>query len=256
MPSILLVDDDVDSVSAVARAIARPNRSIETAKHGEEALLKIADHKPDLVITDVIMPRMNGWSLVRRLRATHETSFIPVIFMTSMDAPRDRIRGFRIGADDYVTKPVDLDELELRVDNALHHTRDGRHMPRVMELTGDLASFGLSTPLTMLELHRKSGVLTVEHGAEHAEVTIKDGNVANTEIIERPGMPPIDCLCELLTWTTGRFAFAERTVDVVESPLTTTALLLEAAQRLDEGSTPGSRPRAAAPPCARPARRC
>jgi CheY-like chemotaxis protein len=209
------------------------------------------------VVTDVIMPRMNGWSLVRRLRSTHETSFIPVIFMTSMAAPRDRIRGFRIGADDYVTKPVDLDELELRVENVLHHTRESRHMPHVMELTGDLASFGLSTPLTMLELHKKTGVLTVERGAERAEVTIKDGNVANAELIDLPALPPIDCLCELLSWTTGRFAFEERDVSAPECPLTTTALLLEAAQRLDEdGLTPGFPQRGSARPYERSARRC
>ncbi len=256
MPSILLVDDDLDMIACVARALARPQRTIDVAGHGEEALERIGVHKPDLVITDVIMPRMNGWSLVRRLRSSHETSFIPVIFMTSMDSPNDRIRGFRIGADDYVTKPVELDELELRVENVLHRTRERRHLPPV-ELTGDLASFGLATPLTMLELHKKSGVLAVERGYARAEVTIKDGNVANAELTGVPTMPPIDCLCELLTWTSGRFSFVERSIETEESPLTTTALLLEAAQRLDEdGLTLESPLRGPAPPYAQHARRC
>ncbi len=126
MPHILFVDDDPSVRSVIARALHRPQRTIEVAKHGEEALARGARNKPNLIVTDVVMPRMNGWAFVRRLRASPETAFIPVIFVTGLSSPTDRIRGFRIGADDYIAKPVDLDELELRVENVLHRARVAR----------------------------------------------------------------------------------------------------------------------------------
>jgi len=236
MPSILFVDDDPKVRSIVVRALRRPQRSIEAAQHGEDALARVAKSKPDLIITDVIMPRMNGWALVRRLRATPATAFIPVIFMTGLDSPTDRIRGFRIGADDYITKPVNLDELELRVENVLHHARGGHEAFRAAGLAGDLSQFGLATPLTILELERKSGVLTVERPAECAELAIKDGRIVYATM-GAGAFTGVACVCELLTWTTGRFSFAERQIDASDGAqigMSTTALLLEAARKMDE----------------------
>ncbi len=236
MPNILFVDDDPKVRSIVVRALHRPQRTIEAALHGEDALARVAKNKPDLIITDVIMPRMNGWALVRHLRAAPATAFIPVIFMTGLDSTTDRIRGFRIGADDYITKPVDLDELELRVENVLHHARGTREALRGAALAGDLSQFGLATPLTLLELERKTGVLTVERPPESAELAVKDGRIVQATLTQankqRTG---VECVCELLTWTTGRFAFAERHVEAGAGlEMSTTAILLEAARKMDE----------------------
>jgi DNA-binding response OmpR family regulator len=231
MPNILLVDDDPTVRAIAADALRRPYRTIHVAVDGEEALEHIAAHKPDLILTDVIMPRMDGWTLVRRLRTTPSTAFIPVIFMTALTTAANRIRGFRIGADDYIPKPLDLDELELRVENVLHHTRSAR---AGAGLTGDLSQFGLATPLTILELEHKSGLLLVDRPPEHALLVVKDGRIVRAELTDHTGCTVVDCVAELLTWSTGRFSFNEQVVNSVDDAQPTTALLIDAARKMDE----------------------
>jgi len=235
MQNILVVDDDPCLRSLVAEVLARPHRTVEVATHGEEAIERIAAKKPHLIITDVVMPRLNGWSFVRRLRATPSTAFIPVIFMTALDEPKFRLRGFRIGADDYITKPIDFDELERRVESVFFRSRsDGRGGAG---LSGDLSQFGLATPLTILELERKTGVLAVAHPPKHAVLVVKDGRIIHAELGDRGRCDVLDCLCVALTWSSGRFSFTEQPVNVKESAADiqpTTALLLDASRKLDE----------------------
>jgi DNA-binding response OmpR family regulator len=229
----LIVDDNPDMRVMVAHALQRPQRTFQTAQHGEDALAYVAHRQPSLIITDVVMPRLNGWALVRQLRATATTAFIPVIFMTGLSSTADRIRGFRIGADDYITKPVDLEELELRVMNVLHRSRGAQGGSG---LVGDLSQFGLATPLTILELERKTGVLTAERPPGRAELAVRGGRIVHAKLVtgERE-LVGIDCMCELLMWSTGRFAFAERDVDSsTNMEMTTSEILLEAARKMDE----------------------
>jgi CheY-like chemotaxis protein len=235
MSKILLVDDSPDVRALVADALRRPQRAIITAAHGEQALELVACGTPDLVITDIVMPRMNGWELVRRLRTTPATALVPVIFMTALTAKTDRIRGFRIGADDYITKPVDIDELVLRVQKVLHHARRARETLRSAGLAGDLSQFGLATTLTILELERKTGLLTVEGPDERAELIVKNGRVVSAKLTGRDDRVGLDCVCEIVTWASGRWSFAERPVDTSDDlQMTTMAILMEAARKLDE----------------------
>jgi DNA-binding response OmpR family regulator len=232
MPNILLVDDDVSLRDLVCQVLSKPHTTVDVATHGEQALAHIATRKPQLIISDVVMPRMNGWSLVRRLRSTPETAFIPVIFMTALDDPKFRLRGFRIGADDFITKPLDLDELERRVENVLFRARADRSHGG---LSGDLSQFGLATPLTILELERKTGVLSVDQPPHHAVLVVKEGRVIHGELARRK-CELLDCVCEVLTWGSGRFSFSEQAVktNAAADVQPTAALLLDAARKLDE----------------------
>lgn len=234
MQNILLVDDDPCVRALVAKVLARPHRSIDVATHGEEAIARVAVRKPHLIITDVVMPRMNGWSFVRRLRAQPSTAFVPVIFMTALDDPKFRLRGFRVGADDFITKPIDVDELERRVESVLVRSRADRGGAG---LSGDLSQFGLATPLTILELERKTGILAVDRPPEHALLVVKDGRIVHAELGDRGPCEVLDCLCATLAWTSGRFSFNEQPVNVKEADADaqpTTALLLDASRKLDE----------------------
>ena len=234
MQNILLVDDDPCARALVAKVLARPHRAIDVATHGEEAIARVAMRKPHLIITDVVMPRMNGWAFVRRLRAQPSTAFIPVIFMTALDDPKFRLRGFRVGADDFITKPLDFDELERRVESVLVRSRADR---AGAGLTGDLSQFGLATPLTILELERKTGLLSVDRPPDHALLVVKDGRVVHAELGDRGACDVLDCLCVTLAWSTGRFSFNEQPVNVTSTVTDfqpTTALLLDASRKLDE----------------------
>ena len=208
MPHILIVDDDRELRPMFAVALARPHRTVEVAAHGEEALQRVKERKPDLILTDVVMPRMNGWAFVRLLRTNPETAFIPVIFVTGLSTDANRIRGFRLGADDYICKPVNPVELELRVENALHHAHDkGKQLREDPAIAGSLAKFGIASVLNLLALERRTGTLAAEQNGCVASVDVRDGRIlrARFEGIDR--LESTECLYALLDWSHGHFAF-------------------------------------------------
>lgn len=231
MHRILVVDDEASSRSIVAAWLRSPEREVEEAADGEEALERIALARPDLVITDVVMPRMNGWTLVRKLRAMPETAPIPVLFVSSLEDRDDRIHGLSLG-DDYVTKPVDLEELELRVNVALK--RAGAKDTAGGGIHGSLRDMTIASVLAALSMERSTGLLTLSGVGVTANLVLREGDVLRARF-DDPPRHGVAVLVSLLRWTDGTFDFDSRAVGGEdELGMTTAALLLEAAQRLDE----------------------
>jgi two-component system, OmpR family, response regulator len=119
---VLVVDDEATIRELLSASLLFAGYEVLSAASGAEALLAAASERPDLVLLDVMMPGWDGWEVVRRLRAAGGPE-IPVIFLTARDAVADRVAGFEIGADDYITKPFSLDELLARVRAVLKRTR-------------------------------------------------------------------------------------------------------------------------------------
>src|SRR5512138_760880 len=146
-PHVLVADDDAWILRMVATVLEKRGYSVETASDGEDALARALARAPDLLITDVMMPRMDGWTLVKALRARPELAALPVIFLTALSSDDDRIRGFRLGADDYVPKPFRFEELDLRVARILRRThgmlQEARDQLGTPGLKGDLGQIGL-----------------------------------------------------------------------------------------------------------------
>src|SRR5439155_13010504 len=92
---------------------------VRTARRGAEAMVRVAEALPDLIISDIRMPGMDGYALVRNLRASPRSRLVPIIFLTAKDDTADRITGFRTGVDAYVTKPFESEELIAIVKNIL-----------------------------------------------------------------------------------------------------------------------------------------
>jgi DNA-binding response OmpR family regulator len=109
---ILIIDDEEDTVYLISMLLEK--RGFETIKayKAEEGLRKAYRHQPDLVLLDIMMPDMDGWEICKRLR---EMSDVPVIFLTARSDVKDVVRGLEMGADDYITKPYENDELVARV---------------------------------------------------------------------------------------------------------------------------------------------
>jgi DNA-binding NarL/FixJ family response regulator len=116
---LLVVDDDPGLLRAVAETLRAEGYEVTTARRGAEALVCIAESLPDLIVSDIRMPGMDGYELVRNLRASARTRLIPVVFLTAKDETADRIAGFRSGVDAYLTKPFEPDELLAVVANIL-----------------------------------------------------------------------------------------------------------------------------------------
>ena len=133
---ILVVEDESAIVDIVCRALRRHGYETESAGDGDAALDKAATLRPDLVILDLMLPKMDGWEVCRRLRAMPETASTPVIMLTARRDERDIIEGLEIGADDYIKKPFSLAELVARVRALLRRTA-GKEAARTIE-DGDL----------------------------------------------------------------------------------------------------------------------
>ena len=108
---LLVVDDDPGLLLAVSETLRAENYDVVTARRGAEAMVRIAESLPDLIISDIRMPGMDGYALVRNLRASPRTRLVPIVFLTAKDETSDRIAGFRSGVDAYITKPFESDEL-------------------------------------------------------------------------------------------------------------------------------------------------
>lgn len=123
---LLIVDDEPNLLRAVAVCLRSEGYDISTARSGRDALVSLAESIPDLIISDVRMPGMDGYALVHRIRSSPRTALIPVIFLTAKDQKQDRIAGFRAGVDAYITKPFEPDELLaviLAIFNRIERTR-------------------------------------------------------------------------------------------------------------------------------------
>lgn len=116
---LLVVDDEAKLLRAVAVTLREEGYEVTTARSGAEALVHFNSSIPDLIISDIRMPGMDGYKLARALRSNPRTDLIPIIFLTAKDEREDRITGFRIGVDAYLTKPFDPEELLAVVSNIL-----------------------------------------------------------------------------------------------------------------------------------------
>lgn len=256
----------------VSSILEKRGYEVETAADGQEAFDKAVANVPDLLITDVMMPKMDGWSLVRALRARPEFNFVPVIFLTALTSDDDRIRGFRLGADDYLPKPFRFEELDLRVSKTVRRRaaveQEARHLiegkgeksstgaaPADAEapdaasssgsaphtaLIGNLHQIGLSVLLTLLEMERKTGVLYISDDSAQrtAEIYLSGGQVVCADMTSDNGdLRDEECIYHLLEWHRGRFEFVLREFEgEVRMIASATQLLMEGAKRIDESA--------------------
>ncbi len=119
---ILIIDDQPLVLTAIARFLEQRGYEVHTAANGEEGLAAAESVHPDLIITDVKMPIMDGWTLVKTLRSRPAFAVLPLIILTDQDSAESRMQGFRLGADDFVSKGTIVEELEVRIARALERT--------------------------------------------------------------------------------------------------------------------------------------
>ncbi len=110
--TVLVIDDDKLTSRVISDQLTRDGYIVYVAPDGQEGLRQMYAHRPDLIILDLMMPKMDGWTTCRRIR---EVSNVPIIMLTARDRPQDIIRGLDEGADEYVTKPFEVDVLVARV---------------------------------------------------------------------------------------------------------------------------------------------
>ena len=139
---ILIADDDPDILQFVRVNLELEGFEVDTAADGREALSKVIEQPPDLVLLDIMMPEMDGLSALRRMRAHPAAANTSVILLTARALPDDRVSGLELGADDYVTKPFDVSELMARVKAVLRRSQAMRDVSPLTGLPGNFRITG------------------------------------------------------------------------------------------------------------------
>ncbi len=116
---LLIVEDDIDIGNMLKIFFAGMDFEVDVAVRGSDALEKTKNVLPHLIVLDIMLPDIDGYEVCRNLRTNMRTSHIPVIFLTQKDERSDKLQGLELGADDYITKPFDIEELKLRVQGAI-----------------------------------------------------------------------------------------------------------------------------------------
>lgn len=154
---ILVIEDERDLLRSLAMALRDAGYAVDTAENGEDGVQRAEEINYDALVLDVMLPKLDGWGVLQRLRRTRKT---PVLMLTARDTLQDRVRGLDTGADDYLVKPFDLAELLARL-RALIRRTAGQATPR-LEIRGvvlDTSSRTVSSAGVPLELTAREYVL-------------------------------------------------------------------------------------------------
>ncbi len=236
---ILMVDDELDNRVMMRYFLESWGYEVELAANGEEALAKVAEQRPALVLLDLEMPVMDGFETCNRLKSDPETETLPVIMFTGLEATSDKVKGIRKGADDYVVKTVDPEEIQARIEMILRRSQRFERPPAPENengsdavLSGSLDDKSFPEAFQLAMAYGESGTLGLKNDQEAGSVFLVDGDVVHAEYGELEGEA---AFYELAVWDKGQFSYnvgtttPKRTIQANGQ-----SLLMEATRRMDE----------------------
>lgn len=233
----LVVDDSSSWRSAVRQALSQYGHRVTEAEHGLDALGKAMREPPDLVLTDVTMPVMDGWKLLRLLRSREATARVPVVFMSTLASERDRIRGYQLGVDDFLAKPMAPGELVARAMRVVMRNRwEGMAEPdESTAMSGDLRQVSLQSLLAFSEAERRTAWIVVQNQHRRAEIGLREGVIVHVHLND-PQAPRalLEKALWVLDWPEGRFTLRDAQVSEGIESVGVQMALMEHARRKDE----------------------
>ena len=156
---VLVVEDEADVAEMIRYSLGKEGYDVRLAGNGTDALRQVKDVRPDVILLDIMVPQLNGWEICRRLKQDRETQAIPVIMVTGRVEEGDKVLGFEMGADDYVTKPFSPRELVARVRAVARRGRTSEDTAgqslRAGDLEIDRQRFEVKMKGRLVELTRK-----------------------------------------------------------------------------------------------------
>lgn len=238
---ILVADDEPYVLMAIREVLLTLPAAVLEAQDGEKALRLTRTKRPDLVILDVKMPRMDGFQVIEALKREASTREIPVMFVSALGSPQEKVRGLALGAEDYMAKPLDPEELKARVQTILRRIRPKE--PELSATSGPLKVADLASLVRRYQEERRTARLLLTRGDERGEVAFADGQIAWAVQGPRQGEAAV---YEMATWPEATYHVdppgpASQMGAEVEKPAE--ALLEEGSRRA--GEIPGLRERLA-----------
>ena len=244
--NLLLVDDSVGVRIELGDALRDRGVRVRVAENGLVAIAAALKRPPDVILSDVEMPVMDGWTFLRMTRARQRLAHIPFVFFTRLTDDLSRLQAYRMGVEEFLPKDTHPDEVLARLHGVIarHKIRPGMSPSAAQAgqgqgLRGDLEHVKLGSLMSFLEAEKRSGRLLLDNGRDQAVLEILDGALAGVENLGNYSHAH-DRVFELLDWPTGHFEF---TAASEESPVKArgeltpmTYLLMEHARRADEAS--------------------
>jgi CheY-like chemotaxis protein len=227
---LLLVERDAKTRRLLKVSLEQAGYVVETARDGVDAVERLEDAAPALVVAATDLPKIDGYGLVRRMKDTPEWSAIPVVFLVESESIEDKIRGLELGVDEYVSKPIFVKELLSRV-QVLLAKRVRQHLStsvadtRVQGQLEDLPTIDL---LESLEGGKQSGIVRIRTGQREGVVFFQDGEIVDARLKRLRGE---EVIFRLLSWTHGTYEVELCDVDIDPIVESSTRALIEAGMR-------------------------
>lgn len=236
---VLVVDDNALILDLVMKGLT-PHCDARAAADGADALLKIVDDPPDLVLCDYRMPGLDGRQLYEKLRARQQTKLIPFIFLASRSDIEEKLRPLVEGVEEFIPKPFFLKDLVRRAKKVVDRLQLEKLQKRAVRpgvVQGRLEEMSIMDLMQSLEMGQKSCQLTIRRGEETAELFFTSGQCTDAKLGSLEGEPAV---FEAVRWPDGQFeidfnAGSKRTT----ISRTTTGLLMEGLRLIDEAQRDG-----------------
>ena len=211
--NVVIVEDDPNQRKILALVLNNEGYAVHTAASGEEGLELVRNVMPALLITDVMLPTLDGFELCRRLRRDPATAHIPIIFVTALTGVQDKRMGFDLGADAYMTKPYSTRDIVAQIKAVLRRAEPSAAkknlQPRVL-LTGQLATASVVDVLQTIGSNGITGRLEVS-GAEHGSIDLRSGQMLHAQVTTpRKEITGIKAWYRLVTWSEGFFELRDQ----------------------------------------------
>ncbi len=237
---ILIVDDNEHILKLLRISLTKAGYDVIDAHDGDEGYSVACEEKPDLIISDVMMPKTDGIEFCWMIRENSPIPLVPFIFMTSLEDKDLQLKGFRIGADEYLIKPIDRDVLLEKVEGLLSRSRkvrrfeeEEREKKEVHGFEGNLADLTLAEVIQLLNLNRRTGTLTIET-TKSGKIVFEGGEMIFASYGDARGE---DAINQLVLEKEGTFNFVPEAEDVERNIQGATMnVLLEACRLADESN--------------------
>jgi len=231
---ILVVDDEKEIMNYIVSVLRREGFDVVGSTSAEEALDLVDEEKPDLIISDLKMPVMDGVELCWMIRENSSVPMVPFVFLTGYDDEDLQISGFRAGADEYLIKPIKKNDLLKVVTSLIKRYKKLQRFGLKIDtgITGNTDEISQLEMLQLLSSSNKTGVFTIVENDVVGKIYMRKGRIVNAELSSMRGL---DAANVIISNMSGDYSFKQKPVDVEESiDLPTLKVLMEACKIIDE----------------------